>query len=420
MVRLRALYFLYYAGVGVFLSYLAPYLRGLGFTGQQIGAVSTAQQLVSVPAALAWATLADRLGSPSRALRICGAGALCAACALPFVRTPLAIGATLVVFSLFASAVVPLVDAATMEAVEPAGTSYARTRLWGSLGFIVTAQGLGALLTLRGERAADAVVPVAYLVCVAGWALVSQGVSGVPRSLERPHWREAAMLLRSPRLLFWLLICAVHWGALGPYHLMFGVLVRDRGLPSSVTGTAMALGVAAEVLALFAFPWFERRLSLRALLTVAFAGTVVRWWLVGRVESAPALVALQSMHGLTFGIWWGCAVEGMARIVPAHLRATGQALFAAVVFDLGNAAGYVLAGRGYDALGSAAALFPLAAAVEVLPLALLLLPLTPSGGIGRRGGSRRSRRRMPETASRPQASPGPRGRGGRTRPPPPP
>ena len=53
--RLRWLYFLHYAGVGTFLSYFAPYLRGLGFSGEQIGAVTFAQQAVAAPAALIFA-----------------------------------------------------------------------------------------------------------------------------------------------------------------------------------------------------------------------------------------------------------------------------------------------------------------------------------------------------------------------------
>ncbi len=34
IARLRWFYFLYYASVGTFLSYFAPYLRGLGFSGE--------------------------------------------------------------------------------------------------------------------------------------------------------------------------------------------------------------------------------------------------------------------------------------------------------------------------------------------------------------------------------------------------
>ena len=55
IVRLRVFYFLAYAGVGTWLAYFAPYLRGLGFSGEEIRAVSMAQQLTAAPAALLWA-----------------------------------------------------------------------------------------------------------------------------------------------------------------------------------------------------------------------------------------------------------------------------------------------------------------------------------------------------------------------------
>src|SRR5439155_27376439 len=96
IARLRWFYFLYYAGVGTFLSYFAPYLRGLGFSGEQIGAVTFAQQAVAAPAALLWGTAADRLGAPSRALSVCTAGMLFAICGLPFARTPSQVGVVLV------------------------------------------------------------------------------------------------------------------------------------------------------------------------------------------------------------------------------------------------------------------------------------------------------------------------------------
>jgi len=161
---------------------------------------------------------------------------------------------------------------------------------------------------------------------------------------------------------------------------MYGVLVRDLGLPSSITGLGMALGVACEVVALLVFPWLERRFSLRALFAVAFAGTALRWALLSRAESAAAVVALQLFHALTFGLWWGCAIGGMSRTVPPRLRATGQALFSAVVFGAGQATGYVLSGIGYDRFGGVPPLYAWAAAVEVLPLVLLLAPLTPEKG----------------------------------------
>ena len=379
--RLRAFYFLAYAGVGAWLSYFAPYLRGLGFSGEAIGAVTTAQQLIAVPAALVWGAVGDRL-SPSRALKVCAAGAALAILALPLARTPLAVGAVLVVAGLFGPGIVPLVDSTTVETVRQ---QYSRTRLWGSLGFVVSAPLVGLLLSARGDRAADPLMPLAYVACIVANAVIAQGFgSRLPTPGSRPPpktpLRESGAWSREPRLWFILAICAIHWAALAPYHLMFGVLVRDEGLPSEITGVAMALGVVAEIAALQVFPRLEARFSLRALLGASFAATALRWALLSRAHGAAALILLQLLHALSFGVWWGCAVEAMQRIVPSRLRATGQALFSAAVFGGGNALGYALAGAGYDRLGGVPPLLAWAAAVELLPLALLLLPLTPDRG----------------------------------------
>ena len=384
IVRLRWFYFLYYAGVGTFLSYFAPYLRGLGFSGAQIGWVTFAQQTVGAPSALVWGSFADRLGARPRALGLCTAGTFLALSGLPFARTPGQVGLLLVLSALFSGAIVPLVDSTTVEAVKrERGHSYARTRLWGSVGFVVTAQGLGLLLAARGDRPADAAMPFAYLACIAAFTAVAQGFSRPARTeeakearAERPHWRDTLLLLRDRRLLLLLGMCAVHWAACAPYHLMFGVLVRDHGLSSGVTGAGLSLGVLAEVLALLCFPALLRSLSLRALFALAFAGSALRWELVSLAHGAVALVGLQLLHALSFGLWWGCAVEAMQRVVPVRLRATGQALFSAVVFAGGNAAGYALSGKLYDKFRSASPLYAWAAVVEMLPLLLLLAPLS--------------------------------------------
>ncbi|HEY6050893.1 MAG TPA: MFS transporter, partial [Thermoanaerobaculia bacterium] len=172
--RLRAFYFLYYGYVGATLGFLAPYLRGLGFSGDQLGAVTTAAQLAAAPAGIAWGHAADRFSARPAVLRVCALGALAAMAFLPLARTPAQVAAVLVAHSLFGGAIVPLVDSVSVEwaAAEPR-RSYARTRVFGSIGFVVVAQGLGLLLSARGELGGDPLVPVAALVCVAGYATVA-------------------------------------------------------------------------------------------------------------------------------------------------------------------------------------------------------------------------------------------------------
>jgi PPP family 3-phenylpropionic acid transporter len=368
-MRLRALYFVYYAAIGVLLGYFAPYLRGLGFDGKQIGAVVFAQQCAQIPAALFWGSIGDRIGP--RALRFCTLGAAAALTLLPFARTPLQFSVVLALAASFSGGIVPLVDAAT---VRMHGPSYARARLWGSIGFVVTAQGMGLLLAERGERAGDLAMPLSYWGCFVLVAIAAFGVRGSVES-KRPHWSEAFALLRDRRLLVVMIACALHWAANGPYHLFFGVLVRERGFSSRVTGTGLALGVASEVLAMLYFPALQQRFTLRSLFIATYLITAVRWVLVAQADSAISLSLLQLLHAASFGLWWGCSVEALRRIVPERLRATGQALFSAVVFGGGNLVGYALSGAGYDLFGGAPLLFLCAGVAQLLPAAISALPL---------------------------------------------
>ena len=302
-------------------------------------------------------------------------------CWLPAARTPVSVGAVLVAHSLFAAAVVPLLDSLTMEwARGAAHRSYARTRLFGSLGFVVVAQGVGAALTARGDRAADALMPLVTVACVAGYALLLNLQRAVPSS-SAVHATSPApsavrgmlALLRNPGVLLLFALCAIHWAACGPYHLLFGVLVRDNGLPSALTGAGLSLGVLAELVALWAFPLLLRRFDLSDLLAAACSASALRWWLVSRAHGPAALVLLQLFHAATFGLWWACAVEAMGRLVPVAARATGQALFSALVFGAGNAIGYGLSGAAYQRFGSASPLFGLAGAAELCTLPLCVL-----------------------------------------------
>lgn len=368
--RLRLVYFLHYAAAGSLLPYFAPYLRGLGFSGTEIGTVQMLGPLMAPAAALGWAALADRTGAPGRALRLATGVSTAAACLLPLARTPPLVGAVVLAQALGDRAVVPLLDASTLAHVKATpGATYARIRLGGSVGFAAAALAMGAALAARGDRPADPLLPLSIAALVAAVALAVRGLPEAdPPVGPRPGLADAWALLRHPSLLGLLAVSALHWAACAPFHLFFGVLVRERGLPSAVTGLGMGAGVAAEVAVLLWFPRLEGRFRLRTLLAAAFGASALRWVLLSRAEGAAAVIALQALHGLTFGLFWGSAVAALGRVVPPQLRSTGQALFSAVVFGGGNALGYQLAGLAYDRFASAAPLFWWAGLIEGLPL----------------------------------------------------
>jgi PPP family 3-phenylpropionic acid transporter len=112
------------------------------------------------------------------------------------------------------------------------------------------------------------------------------------------------------------------------------------------------------------------RVGLEEMLALAFAASSLRWFAVSQAHATWALMGLQSLHGFTFGLFWGAAIALCADSVPPALRATGQALFVMSI-NLGTALGNLATGALYDA-GGAGRLFLYAAIGELLPLALAL------------------------------------------------
>jgi PPP family 3-phenylpropionic acid transporter len=270
-------------------------------------------------------------------------------------------------------ALVALLDSVSLEHCRAnPGVSYARLRMFGSIGFFVLALVLGQVLTLRGDRPADKVVPIAIALFAVGYAVAARRLSPVKAAhTDRPSARELVDLLRDRRLLLLFAVCAVHWAACVPYSLLLGVFVRDLGLPARVTGAGITAAVLAEIAVMMAYPWATRRRSARSLLAASFVASAVRWALLSRATHPAAIVALQALHGLTYGLFWSTLVQFVGAQVPPRLRATGLALCQALVFGVGNAVGAKLAGTGYDHYGSVGPLFLWAAGAD-LAIALLV------------------------------------------------
>jgi PPP family 3-phenylpropionic acid transporter len=372
--RVRFFYFSYFITVGIYYPFLVPHLRAIGLSGSQIGTAQMAGSIAAIPASFLWGALADRLQAPARALRLATRFALLAAVGLIFARTPLTVALLLLLRGLAEPAIIPLSDTVAVNAVhaEP-GASYARVRLFGSLGFVVSAQCAGFLLAGFSDADAARVMPVAYAATFLVTAVVAELLPADRLALgPKPHLREVRALAADGRLILLLAACAVHAASLATYPL-YGALVHDRGFSPAVTGAGMAFGVVAEVIVLFAFPALERRFSIATLLACTFGATALRWWLVSHELPAAWLVAVQVFHGLSFGLYWACAVKALSQWVPAHLRATGQAMFSSIASSLGGAIGYRLAGFGYEQLGGAGPVYAWTAVVELLALGLALL-----------------------------------------------
>ena len=368
---IQPIYFFYFMSVGVSMPFFSPYLRGLGLSGRQIAMILAIVPLLNMGVPLFWAWTADRTRRHARILSGICLGAFCGYAPLIVARTFWTVLASYLAFGVFSVGIGSLIDSVAIARVRR-GEDYGRIRVWGSVGYMVSAIGAGALLTLRRGRPADVLVPIAVASALLATFVATLQHHGSGEPPATPHFVDLRALFGNRRFRLLLVLAPLHWIGCAPYNIFFGIFVRDRQFAPVVLGLALAMGVVAEMLVLLSFSRLRRRFEIETLLAIAFGGTAVRWLLMPFVTSTSAIVGLQLFHGFTFGLFWGGGIALVGECVPPALRATGQSLFVTSMLGVGNVAGYLATGWVYDRSGRVDPAFFAAAMLEVVPLTLAL------------------------------------------------
>jgi len=365
-VPLGGYYLIHFATVGIILPFLPAYYRSLQISPSQVGWLQAMSPLLMLLAPPMWGRLADRSGRADRVLSAVALGAGLGFLPLLWARAFPALLATAVAYAFSASSIPTLADSLTLRRVEVAGGSYSRLRLFGSIGFVLSTTAFGQMVSKVDARAVW--VPLALMFAAFGWSLTLRARS-TPADGVSPL--AGLGLLRQRDIALLLACTALHWIASTPYHGFFAIHAGELGLSPSVVGMGAGLGVVAEVVVLLVYPETLGRMQPRHVLSLSFAASALRWLLMSFVSGPVAMVLVQVLHGMTFGAFYTASVSALSRRVPPHLRASGQALFAAVTFGVGGMIGYPAAGAGYGALGGHW-LFAVAAALELVPVLLVL------------------------------------------------
>ncbi len=331
--RFVVVYALMYAAFGVASPFWPAFFESRGLAPEQLGilfAAGTAMRLLSGPAA---GRLADRL----QALRGMLACCLTAAAGVALGLLP-AQGFWLLLFVSIAHAgalapVTTLADALTLRAAGDAQHrrfEYGWVRGTGSGAFIVgtlisgqvvAAFGLARVVPLHVGLLAGAATAALLLPT---WARRTDSMAEV----ELPPDGIGA-LLRVPLFRRLMLVAALVLGS-HAMHDGFAVIRWSAGGIGPATASALwSEAVAAEVLVfLLVGPALVNRLGPAGTAALAAFSGVVRWVVMAQSTDVIALALVQPLHGLTFAAVHLACMRLIADIVPPHLAATAQALYA--------------------------------------------------------------------------------------------
>lgn len=374
--RLSSTYFSYYAAVGVFTPYFARWITSWGHSAQAASALMALWYGTRVVGPPLWAHLSRHSQSPRRWL-ISG---LCLSCVgffgffLPESLFWLALSMGL--FSLFYNAVMPQLEALTLNALGEQRHHYGRVRLWGSLGFIVLAVVYGELLqrNVAPDLAVTMLIGMIVTTLVATRlpketpAATGPALSDTMRTPATSARQSLRSLLRQAPIQRFLLTTLLMQMSFGAFYLFYTMHLEHAGHDTNVVGALWGIGVLAEVLLFVYAARILSRASAVFWMNVAVTVTVVRWLCVALLpEALWLMVVMQLTHAISFGLFHIASTQRLIELFDADDRVNGQSLNYSIGSGVGGVLGATMAGWAWG-FGSGVAAFSLGALCACLAL----------------------------------------------------
>ncbi|MBK7355868.1 MFS transporter [Propionivibrio sp.] len=348
--RLSGFYFFYFAFIGVFLPYFGLYLQSLSFSALDISILMSQMQLMRLFGPYLWGALADRIGKRVPIVRLACLMALLVSTSFFLIRSFEAFLVAMAVLAFFWSASLPLVETLTFEHLREGPERYSRIRIWGSIGFIATVMGAGALLDLLEITSLLWMIVIPLVGTMAYAMAMPEAEPGLHPADHPPVWD----ILRQRRVLALFSACFSMSAAHGALYVFFSIFLSDHGYSKSAVGGLWSLGVLAEIAVFFYMSRLQRVYSLRTILLLSFSAAVLRFLMIGMGVELPVIIVLaQLLHGLTFGSFHAAAITAVNRWFPGRTRSRGQALYSSLTFGAGGLVGGLISGWTWDHLGGA-------------------------------------------------------------------
>jgi len=368
--KTSTLYASVYLHYGVFSVFMPVWLlKHAGLPASQIGLLMSLPLLLRILFVAPVSALADHLRRIREVLFVCLVLMAALVGSLSLVRGFVPIAIFFVVLSMVWDPIPILTDSYAVAAVRVRGLNFGRMRLWGSLAHISANFIGGAIIDYAGIRtvpwmtAALLLVPLAIIPF-----LPADRHFGDPAPAAKGEWTR---LVKDRPLMIVLFATCLILGSQGLFGGFAAIQWTAKGFSGRFIAELNGVGIAAEIIILWACQRMLGRRSPLVLILVMAGLTVVRWLLMTLDPGPALLVAIQLLQGAGMGVVAGLMLF-IAERAPTHLMATAQGLYAVIV---GVIAALVVAGSGFlwQAFGPRAYLAM--ALITVVGMALVAMQL---------------------------------------------
>ncbi len=322
------LYFLT-AGIGATYNTFVPlYFKAIDLGDSQIGLILSVTPLMVLVAQPFWGTVGDRSKSLNRMFRWMLAGTAITVVLYPLVQNFYLILLLTGVFSFFNSAMFPMQDTLTLQALDSSTSNYGKVRMGSTIGFAVLSvmAGLVTGLDLR------LLFPVSALLAIIS-IVVTFKFRPISGHQSKTHRVSPLVLLKNKNLVILTALCAFAMISFGFYAGFFSIYFSELGGNTNWLGVFWFVSAITEVPFLIFAPRIVKKLGERWAILLSVLVQAVRWLFIGLTSSVTLVLANSLLHGFGFIVVVYCMALFINKTVPLELKASGQSFYA--LFGMG-------------------------------------------------------------------------------------
>lgn len=344
---LKLFIFFYFSTIGLFLPYMPLLFRHSGLSDWQVGILFSIGPMVTIAIQPIWGFISDRFKTVKKMIILqLAVTAVLSFFVFRITRFDLLLPA-LFLFNVFAFPIIPLMDSLTLSSARSTNGHYGSFRLWGSLGFALSALLFGLFFRFYDLEFFPVCYTVLLLVCFfLSFFLVDAVYVGKSARLG-----DFGQLISNKSIITFLLLTALLSSTNRANDAFLGIFIKQLGGQSDTVGYAWTVAALSEVPVLAMGGMLMARFSELKLLAAAAAVFSLRWAMFHFVSDPGAVIFIQLTHSLSFGLFFLCSVSYMSKLVPDRLRSSGQGLLAAFLGGIAGIAGSTLGGAVMSGLG---------------------------------------------------------------------
>ncbi|MCM3134832.1 MFS transporter [Paenibacillus polysaccharolyticus] len=327
LTSLKLYNFFIYGAISIFAGFLQLYLQEIGMTKLEIGSLMAIGPFVSLFANPFWGFWSDKSRNIRIVLMMMMGGTFVLAQGVFYAPSYAWIYVAMIFFYFFQSPLFAQTNSLILGYIDGTGQNFGSFRLWGSLGWALTAVAAGPVIDRFGVSS----VSIIFACMIAVAFIFSVLLPRQPIASDTP----IVTFRRFGKVMF------------NPYFMIFiglGVLVS---VPNAMNSTFMSLYIVemggdkqmvgwaiftSSILEVGVFLLLDRLLKRKMslllgsliLVSLLFA---LRWQLMALANNPMEVVFIQLMHSVTFGGYFYVGTQLTMLFIPRPYRSSGQAVY---------------------------------------------------------------------------------------------